>query len=115
MRTERNVMIAASRSRPECNASERTPKLPVRTTKNAFNETSSNAEPTLRSAARFFSRPSSTWLIAPIARLDYLRFTSVRWHSQEHTSDAHPLPAEPHPFLPPFCQTNLFQGQKESP
>ena len=60
MRTERNVMIAASKSRPECNASERTPKLPVRTTKNVFSETSSSAEPTLKSAARFFSRPSST-------------------------------------------------------
>src|SRR5713101_831399 len=65
-------MIAASKSRPECNASERTPKLPVRTTKNVLSETNSNAEPTLRSAARFFSRPSSTWLITSIARLDYL-------------------------------------------
>src|SRR5713101_9021376 len=72
MRTERNVMMAASRSRPECNASERTPKLPVRTTKNVLRETSSSAEPTLKSAAPFFSRPSSTWLIATIARLDYL-------------------------------------------
>src|SRR5216683_4212026 len=72
MRTERNVMIAASRSRPECNASERTPKLPVRTTKNVLRETNRRAEPTLRSAARFFSRPSSTWLIVVIACLDYL-------------------------------------------
>src|SRR5882724_3275727 len=56
MRTERNVMIAASRSRPECNASERTPKLPVRTTRNVLRETSRKAEPTLSSAARFFSR-----------------------------------------------------------
>src|SRR5260370_29508516 len=74
MRTERNVMMAASRSRPECKASERTPKLPVRTTKNVLRETNSRAEPTLKSAARFYSRPSSTWLIAPIARLDYLIF-----------------------------------------
>src|SRR6266478_6830419 len=72
MRTERNVMIAASRSRPECKASERTPKLPVRTTKNVLSETSSKAEPTLNSAARFFSRPSSIGWVATIARLDYL-------------------------------------------
>ncbi len=72
MRTERNVMIAASRSRPECNASERTPKLPVRTTKNVLSETKSRAEPTLNSAARFFSRPSSMGYVAIIARLDYL-------------------------------------------
>src|SRR6266851_5325800 len=88
MRTERNVMIAASRSRPECNASERTPKLPVRTTKNVLRETNSRAEPTLSSAARFFSRPSSIWLIISIARLDYLnsphspaRAAHPRWSS----------------------------------
>src|SRR5260370_22895257 len=80
MRTERNVMIAASKSRPECNASDRTPKLPVRTTKNVLRETNRRAEPTLNSAASFFSRPSSTWLIAIIARLDYLNSP----HSPEH-------------------------------
>ena len=81
-------MIAASRSRPECNASERTPKLPVRTTKNVLKQTNSRAEPTLRSAARFFSRPSSTWLIAFIARLDYLNSP----HSPERAA----------PLLPAF-------------
>jgi len=74
MRTERNVMIAASRSRPECNASERTPKLPVLTTKNVLRETSRRAEPTLRRAARFFSRPSSIGYVGTMARLDYLIF-----------------------------------------
>src|ERR1700683_3627302 len=45
----------------ECSASDKTPKLPVRTTRNIFSETSSTAEPTEASAARFFSRvaPSS--------------------------------------------------------
>src|SRR5712692_2060104 len=93
MRTERNVMMAASRSKPECNASERTPKLPVRTTKNVLSETNSNAEPTLRSAARFFSRPSSTWLIISIARLDYL-------NSPESPARAalFPLPSNPRQY-----------------
>src|ERR1700723_3364725 len=60
-RTERNVITAATRSRMECSASDKTPKLPVRTTRNIFSETSSTAEPTEASAARFFSRvaPSS--------------------------------------------------------
>src|SRR5262249_55550799 len=58
-------MIAAMRSSPECNASDRTPKLPVRITKKAFSPTSSVADPTLSSAARFFSRVSSYW---PVAR-----------------------------------------------
>ncbi len=74
MRTERNVMIAASRSRAECSASERTPKLPVLTTKNVLRETSKRAEPTLRRAARFFSRPSSIGYVGTMARLDYLIF-----------------------------------------
>src|SRR5580704_1913563 len=45
----------------ECSASDKTPKLPVRTTRNIFSETSRTAEPTEASAARFFSRvaPSS--------------------------------------------------------
>src|SRR2546429_684690 len=89
MRTERNVMIAASKSRPECNASERTPKLPVRTTKNVLRETNSRAEPTLRSAARFFSRPSSAWLIASMVRLDYLNSL----HSPERAALAPPAMA----------------------
>src|SRR5580692_2296725 len=55
-RTERNVITAATRSRMECSASDKTPKLPVRTTRNIFSETSSIAEPTEASAARFFSR-----------------------------------------------------------
>jgi hypothetical protein len=55
---ERKVMIAATRSNPECSASLKTPKLPVRITKKDFNDTSSSAEPTLSSAARFFSRDS---------------------------------------------------------
>jgi len=52
------VTIAAIKSRPECSASLSTPRLPVRITRNDFRETSSIAEPTLSSAARFFSRDS---------------------------------------------------------
>src|SRR5260370_36888600 len=66
-------MIAASRSRPECNASERTPKLPVRITRKAFKDTSNTAEPTLNSAARRFSRTSSFCRAAITVTLDYLR------------------------------------------
>src|SRR5208283_1922071 len=58
-RTERKVMTAATRSRPEWRASERTPKLPVRRTRKVFRHTSRSAEPTLRRAARFFSWMSS--------------------------------------------------------
>ena len=43
---------------PECSASDKIPKLPVRKTRNAFSETSTIAEPTLSSAACFFSRTS---------------------------------------------------------
>ena len=32
-------MTAATRSRPECSASDKTPKLPVRRTRNAFSDT----------------------------------------------------------------------------
>src|ERR1051325_489989 len=73
MRTERKVMMAAIKSRPECKASESTPKLPVLTTRKPFRETRSRAEPTLKSAARFFSR-TSTGATISIAGLDYLRF-----------------------------------------
>src|SRR5712664_4238698 len=77
MRTERNVMIAASKSSPECNASDRTPKLPVRTTKNVLRETSSRAEPTLKSAARFFSLPSPERAVLPISYLVQLRYLKL--------------------------------------
>src|SRR6266487_1594292 len=50
-----------------------------RTTKNVLRETSSSAEPTIKSAARFFSRPFSIWLIATIVRLDYRIFRFVRF------------------------------------
>src|ERR1700694_2157395 len=113
MRTERNVMIAASKSRPECSASERTPKLPVRTTKNVLRETNSRAEPTLNSAARFFSRPSSTWLIATIARLDYLRFRFVRWHTRECTTDAHTSVSGSASVPKAFLCKLAFSGDKE--
>ena len=39
----------------ECSASDKTPKLPVRTTRNIFSETSRIAEPTEASAAQRFS------------------------------------------------------------
>src|SRR6266403_210360 len=53
-------MMAATKSRPECRASEKTPKLPVRMTRKAFRETNNRAETTLSSAARFFSFTSPT-------------------------------------------------------
>src|SRR5204863_7491847 len=65
-------MMAAIKSRPECKASESTPKLPVLTTRKPFRETRSKAEPTLKSAARFFSRTSIGATIS-ISGLDYLR------------------------------------------
>src|SRR4051812_20549459 len=71
-RTERKVIIAAIKSRPECNASESTPRLPVRITRNAFRHTSSSAEPTLSNAARFFSQLSSLTRTTIIVRLAYL-------------------------------------------
>src|ERR1700747_3563900 len=87
MRTERKVMMAASKSKPECRASESTPRLPVRTTRKAFSETKSVAEPTLRSAARFFSRASSIGATISIEGLDYPRFripSSAGEHQESH-------------------------------
>src|SRR5437879_10656073 len=113
MRTERNVMIAASKSRLECSASESTPKLPVRTTKNVLRETNSSAEPTLKSAARFFSRPSSIWLIAAIARLDYLRFKFVRWRMRKRISGAHASVSGAASVPKAFLRKLAFSGDKE--
>src|ERR1700733_9543285 len=48
-------MTAATKSRIECSASDKTPKLPVRTTRNIFSEMSRTAEPTEASAASRFS------------------------------------------------------------
>ncbi len=70
MRTDKKVMIAAIRSSPECSASDNTPRLPVRSTKNAFSDTSTSAEPTLSSAARFFSFTSPTIGLVITVRLD---------------------------------------------
>src|SRR4029077_18393188 len=74
-RTERRVIMAATRSSEECSASERTPRLPVLTTRNVLRETNTTAEPTLKSAALLFSRLSSTWGVVITVRLDYLNFT----------------------------------------
>src|ERR1700730_5523279 len=63
-RTARNVMIAAIKSNPECKASDNTPRLPVRSTRKAFSDTNTSAEPTLSSAARFFSRCSPSGCVA---------------------------------------------------
>src|ERR1700743_577597 len=71
-------MMAATRSREECRASDKTPKLPVRRTRKVFRETSSTAEPTLRSAARFFSVAISKWAGAGIG-LDYPKFAELVW------------------------------------
>src|ERR1700732_4817043 len=64
-------MMAATRSSPECSASDSTPKLPVRSTRKVLSETSASAEPTLSSAARFFSFTSSTTRAVITTRLDY--------------------------------------------
>src|SRR5438270_14015372 len=82
MPTERKVIMAAIKSRPECNASDKTPRLPVRTTRKAFNATKSPAETTLRSAARFFSRASIGASIS-IAGLDYPRFCILPGFTRE--------------------------------
>src|SRR5216684_1238744 len=71
MRTEKNVIIAATRSSPECSASDSTPKLPVRSTRKVLSETSTSVEPTLSNAARFFSFTSSTTRAIITVRLDY--------------------------------------------
>src|ERR1700730_18060383 len=63
-------MIAATRSSPECSASDSTPKLSVRITRKVLSETSTSAEATLSSAARFFSFTSSTRAVITV-RLDY--------------------------------------------
>src|ERR1700732_4186330 len=71
IRTERKVIIAATKSKPECSASDSTPKLPVRITRNVLSETSTSAEATLSNAARFFSKTSSTTEPVITMRLDY--------------------------------------------
>ncbi len=65
------MIIAATKSRPECSASDSTPKLPVRSTKKVLRESSTTAEATLSSAARFFSFASSTMGTVLTVRLDY--------------------------------------------
>src|SRR5258708_29137546 len=52
-------MIAATKSRLECSASESTPRLPVRMVRNTFSDTSATADTTDHSAALFFSRAPS--------------------------------------------------------
>ena len=47
-------MTAATRSRLECSASERIPRLPVTAARNTFSDTSTTAEPTEPSAASCF-------------------------------------------------------------
>src|ERR1700758_2585768 len=49
-------MIAATKSRIECNASDKMPRLPVRSTRNTFSDTNKTAEPTEARAANRFSR-----------------------------------------------------------
>ncbi len=49
-------MIAATRSRMECSASDRIPRLPVATARNTFRQTSTTAENTEPRAAMRFSR-----------------------------------------------------------
>src|ERR1700723_532423 len=49
-------MTAVTRSRMECRASERTPRLPVIAARNTLRDTSTTAEPTEPSAAIRFSR-----------------------------------------------------------
>ncbi len=87
-------MTAAMRSRPECSASERTPRLPVRITRKAFSETSSTAEPTLSSAALRFSRASSFCSDAIDVQLDYLKYREI-----PHSVDVQPgqIPSMPWP------------------
>ncbi len=51
MRTESHVRIAAIRSRPECSASESTPRLPVARARNTLSVTRISAEPIDPSAA----------------------------------------------------------------
>src|SRR6202795_903279 len=48
-------MMAATRSRLECSASESTPKLPVATVRKIFSNTNTSAEPTEASAATCFA------------------------------------------------------------
>ena len=70
-------MIAATKSSEECSASDSTPKLPVRNTRKLFSDTSITAEPTLNSAARFFSLAISLCSETSIARLDYLNSPTI--------------------------------------
>src|SRR5215470_4492401 len=86
MRTERKVIMAAIKSKPECKASESTPKLPVRTTRKVLRDTRRTADPTLKRAAFFFFRPSSIWANASIARLDYLRLIAFPLLSRARAS-----------------------------
>src|ERR1700751_5184892 len=49
-------MTAATKSRIECKASDKMPRLPVRSTRNTFSDTNKTAEPTEARAANRFSR-----------------------------------------------------------
>src|ERR1700740_2579724 len=49
-------MTAATKSRIECKASDKMPRLPLRSTRNTFSDTNKTAEPTEARAANRFSR-----------------------------------------------------------
>jgi hypothetical protein len=55
------VMTAATKSRIECSASDKIPKLPVSAAKKTFNVTSTTADPIDPSAAKRFSREACSW------------------------------------------------------
>src|ERR1700675_2924536 len=57
-------MIAAMKSRIECKASERMPRLPVTIARNTFRDTSTRAEPMEASAAIRFSREACSRISA---------------------------------------------------
>src|SRR5712692_78721 len=79
--------MAATRSSEECSASERTPRLTVLKTRNVLSETNTTAEPTLKSAARRFSRLFSLWsnVIGP-PRLPQIQVFSPT--HERHSPDA---------------------------
>src|SRR5271168_2248594 len=60
-------MRAARKSRPECIASDKMPKLPVRATRKILSESRTTAEPTDASAARRFSR-EACWAGSKVIR-----------------------------------------------
>ena len=74
----KEVMAAATRSSPECAASESIPRLPVVVPTRAFRKVTARAAKTEFKATAFFSSRIWLWVAVSVISLDYSRQTLER-------------------------------------